>query len=133
MSDGRVSRRQLLASAGAASLLPTFVGNAPAAVPRQADPAAFGALLHIGPIQGGAHGRRWARVLAGKITAGNATGEVLSGVVDWCMDPATGAVDATLACSLRAADGQQFELNERGIHASSPINGLVTLRAHGGA
>jgi len=90
-------------------------------------------MLRVGPTQAAAHGRRWARVLAGKVTAGHSTAEVLSGVLEWCMDPATGAVDATLACSLRAADGQQLELHERGIHASSPINGLVTLRAHGGA
>ncbi len=90
-------------------------------------------MLRVGPTQAAAHGGRWASVLAGKVTGGNVLGEVLSGRLQWCMDPATGAVDATLACSLRAADGRQLELHERGIHASSPINGLVTLRAHGGA
>ncbi len=132
MTDGRVNRRQLLASAGAASLLPAFAGTVTASSPQQVDPSAFGALLRIGPMQARAHGRRWARVLAGKVTAGDSTGEVLSGVLEWCMDPATGAVDATVACSLRAANGQQLELQQRGIHASSPINGLVTLRAHAG-
>jgi hypothetical protein len=131
MTDGRVNRRQLLASAGAASLLPAFAGTAMASAPRQVDPSAFGALLRIGPMQPGADGRRWASVLAGRVTGGSSTGEVLSGRLEWCMDPATGAVDATVSCSLRAADGQQLELHERGIHATSPINGLVTLRAHG--
>jgi Protein of unknown function (DUF3237) len=104
-----MNRRELLGSVGAASLLPSALA-APASA--QFLPA-FQAALRLGPAQDSAGNHRWAGIIAGKVTGPRLSGRVQSGRMDWFVDPASGAVEIAMTCSVLRPDGTTVELRDR--------------------
>ncbi len=126
-----MNRRDVLVSVGAASLLPAVAAFAEPATPSAVgqDPSVFGATLRLGPSQAGAGNHRWAPVLGGHTPAGR----VMAGRLDWLVDPASGAVEATMDCKLLSARGHAVEMRRGGLLAVRLPDGSVQLSAHNAA
>jgi hypothetical protein len=114
-SGKKINRRELLGSVGAASLMPAALAM-PAS--DEAVPA-FQAALRLGPAQDGSGNHRWAEIIAGKLSGKRLAGKVQSGRIDWFVDPASGAVEIALTCSVLRADGKTIELRDRSASASA--------------
>jgi hypothetical protein len=100
-----------------------------AASPAPGNAADFEMLLRLEPAQAGAGNHRWARIADGLISGGALPGRVRAGRIDWLVDPASGAVEATANCRVQRADGTLAELSCGGLGALRLENGLVRLRA----
>jgi hypothetical protein len=122
-----MNRREVLASVGAASLLPAVAAFAEPAAER--GHSVFGATLRLGPSQAGAGNHRWAPILGGEA----ASGRVLAGRLDWQVDPASGAVEAAVACTLVSKQGQAVEMCRGGLLAVRLPDGSVQLSTHNAA
>ncbi len=116
-----MNRREVLASVGAASLLPAVAAFAVPAATKS--PPAFEARLRIGPAQAGAGNHRWAPVLGGEMPSGR----VLAGRMDWHVDPASGAVEAAVACTVMPEHGQPAQMHHAGLQAVRLPDGMVQL------
>lgn len=127
MADRRFTRRSVLGAVGAVSLASTALAAAAASLPT-GEGEAFRLVLSLEPSQAGKGNHRWARIGAG-LARGSLQGEIQSGRVDWQVDPASGAVEATATCSLRCADGKVRQLRRGNLAAARLDNGLVVLRA----
>jgi hypothetical protein len=119
-----VNRRELIVAAGAACLAPACVGGMAHGRTREA--AGLLASLRIGPVRSGAGNHRWAEINSGSVTGTLVQGVVAAGRVDWHADPATGAVEVVLRCSIRGDDGQVWMLDDR---SSGPMIGGATGNA----
>jgi hypothetical protein len=120
-----MNRRKMLAAAGAATLLPALPASGSG--PSGGAACAFAAMLRLGPVRAGAGNHRWAQILDGAATGAQLAGRVESGRLDWHVDPATGAVDATLHCRVLCTAGGSREVRARGIHAVTADQDMVHL------
>lgn len=111
-----MNRRELLATVGAASLVPAaFAVSAP---PGHSC-LAFQASFRIGPAQSSGKGNaRWAEIVAGEVSGKRLSGRVQSGRMEWLVDPSTGAAEVALTCSVLQADGSIIHLRDRSAQAS---------------
>ena len=124
-----MNRRELLGSAGALSLLPAaglFAG-----MPDAGALPALDVSLRLGPVQKGAGNHRWAEVTGGIAAGRLLRGPVRSGRMDWHVDPATGAAELALSCTIRSADGRFVELRDRTCRRNA--GQYVALPGHGTA
>lgn len=128
MRDTRISRRSLLGAVGAVSLMPELVG-AHAVSPSSGNAADFEMLLRLEPAEAGAGNHRWARIADGLVSGGALPGRIRAGRIDWLVDPASGAVEATATCRVECTDGTVAEMSRCGLGALRLENGLVRLRA----
>lgn len=112
-----MNRRELLGSAGAVALLPAL--DAFATMPSRRDEPEFEAALRLGPVHSGAGNHRWAQVVGGSVTGNLLQGVVRSGRLDWHVDPASGAVEVVMNCSVHCMQGRVFELRDRTAHAGA--------------
>lgn len=123
-----MNRRELLESAGAVSLL-TACNAFAASMPMRLTPA-FDAQLQLGPAQSGKECRRWARIVGGSITGMALRGTVRAGQMQWLVDPASGAVELSLTCSVEQSRGAPLELRDRSVHSSEIDGGLLPGGLH---
>lgn len=121
-----MNRREWLGSAGAFSLAPVMPSLGMASGFALSSP--LEATLLLEPAHSGAGNHRWARVREGVVT-GATPAVVLSGRLDWHVDPASGAVIAALQCRIRCADGEVRELRERALQAAGLGQGRVRVVA----
>jgi hypothetical protein len=128
-----MTRRRLMGVVGASSLWPAMAMSSEAAsspvFSQRHDPAPFEALLRLDASQSGAGNHRWATVLDGEITGGSWVGPLLSGRLDWHVDPASGAAEAVATCRVRGPQGRALQLRHVRLTATRLDNGLVLLRA----
>jgi hypothetical protein len=116
--EARVTRRTLLGSVGAAALFPPVaaaLGSMPVSMPR----LALEARLHLGAPQTSIGGRRRAVVHGGAVTGRLMHGTVQSGMLEWLVDPASGAVDLAARLQVLRTDGVLVELRDRTAHAGA--------------
>jgi hypothetical protein len=123
-----MTRRELLGSAGALSLVPVLPTMATGM--RAPYAAAFEARLNIGPARSGVGNHRWALIVGGGVVGDLLHGTVRSGRLDWHTDPASGAAQVELHCWIRCTDVQYLELRDRSAWAdqsvASQLPGLPT-------
>lgn len=117
-----MNRREVLASVGAASILPVAVsgsvarGSVSSARSATMPPVeGLDALLLLGPAQSGEGNHRWASVSTGDAVCGALAGKVLGGQLDWIIDPASGAVSVSLSCRMQRSDGVVLELRDHAV------------------
>jgi hypothetical protein len=115
-----VNRRELIAAAGATCFAPACVGGA--ALARPLEEAGLSASLRMGTARRGAGNHRWAIIESGAVTGTLVRGVVVAGRVDWHVDPATGAVEVALQCSIHGDDGRVWTLADR---SSGPVAGSL--------
>jgi len=117
MAGTRISRRSMLGSAGAASLMPVLGQSANAAppaaaiAPPDARPA-FDARLQVGSPMAHAGGGRWAAITGGSIEGRVVSGEVTGGRIEW--QDQQGACMVTARFDVLRSDGTRVEVCERG-------------------
>lgn len=117
MAGARISRRSMLGSAGAASLMPVLGRNATAASSAaspelpQACPA-FDARLQVGAAMAGHDGGHWAAITGGSIEGRDVSGRVTGGRIEWQQQQGVCTVSARF--DVLRADGTRVEVCERG-------------------
>lgn len=111
-----MNRRELIAAAGAACMVPACLPVAEGASVNEE--MTLHAWLRIGPTRSGAGNHRWASIEAGSVTGTLARGVAGAGRLDWHADPATGAVEVALQCSVVQADGSLWTLSDRSCAAA---------------
>jgi hypothetical protein len=113
--DPRITRRCLLGTIGAVGMFPAF---APAISSSRARPA-LQVALRIGQPGSGTAAWRHAVIHGGKVTGVLMQGDVLSGRLDWLVDPASGAVEVVACVQVLRRDGVLVELRDRTVHAGA--------------
>lgn len=119
-----ISRRELIGSVSALAVLP--------ALPRQGERASTPsrmqsmALVDLGPAKSGAGNARWAPVTGGVVNSPTLAGRVVSGRLDWRIDPASGAVEADLSCIVDSG-GKFHEFAKPALAALRTASGRVSL------
>jgi Protein of unknown function (DUF3237) len=121
-----INRRELLESAGFVPLLPLLSALDAPASPGRPQPHAT---LQLGPSHRGAGNHRWALILGGTVTGNRLAGRVRSGRMDWHVDPASGAAEASVRCEVLCSDGRIREMRERGVHPAAAGSAVVRFRA----
>jgi hypothetical protein len=118
-----MNRRDLLGAVGATWLLPAIA--APVVDPVS---PAFQAALRLGPPQAGSGNHRFADIVGGRFSGRRLSGRVQSGRLDWFIDPASGAVEVAVSCSVVRADGVTTQMRDR--TARVPAYTGATLAGH---
>jgi hypothetical protein len=118
-----ITRRSLLCSASALSLLPRLAGGTSGG----STGSEFRAVVRLGVASAGVGNHRWALIEQGEVWAGHGRGEMQSGRLDWHVDPATGAVEARVDCRMRGA-GQPAGLRQAHLAATRLDDDWILLR-----
>jgi hypothetical protein len=130
--DAGMTRRTLLGSVAAATLLPRLAAGVTSPSPDTATPA-MQVSMRLGEPLVGMHGWRRAVVLAGLVQGSLMQGKVQSGQLQWLVDPASGAVEIAIDMLLVRADGAMIQLRDRSAPAvaapSAAWPGLPTAPA----
>lgn len=126
MGQKRFSRRSVLGSVGAASVVPTIPGGSAVASATalpidngvQIAPA-FVATLNVGrQIRNDASPRHFsAPVLGGEVTGPLLTGSVQPGRIEWIIDEASNTVELIASYAVLRADGALIQVRDRSMHA----------------
>lgn len=122
MASARITRREMLGSAGAASLSPVL----PAAAHDSLAPhtrLAFAAHISVGAAETvtGQPGRRWSAVLGGNIHGPLLSGAVQGGRIDWHVDALSRSVEITARFGVLGRDGRLLEIRDRAVFPGSSL------------
>lgn len=133
-----LTRRSLLASAGAASVSPVLFGSAPgdvgAAPAAGGDPEVHTEPAYEGHVRTGAQqrsgmapGHYWAPILGGELTGALLAGAVQSGRIDWSIDAASQTMQIAAQYAVLRADGVLVQIKDRSVHPQA-IRPIATAR-----
>jgi hypothetical protein len=126
MGQKRFSRRSVLGSVGAASVVPTITGGSAVASATalpfdngvQVAPA-FVATLNVGrQIRNDASPRHFsAPILGGEVTGVLLSGLIQPGRIEWTIDAASNTVELIASYAVLRADGALIQVKDRCVHA----------------